>query len=83
MNISSSLLYFATLSPLAGAPLFIKSAPTATDKSAINVSSAVSPLLWDTHICMFASCASFINSSVSVNVPIWFGFTMAQVLEGL
>lgn len=69
----NSLLYFATLSVLQGAPVFIWPAFTATAKSAIVVSS-VSPDLCEIIVLYPFSFALFIVSNVSVNVPIWFGF---------
>ena len=65
----NSLLYFATLSVLQGAPVFIWPAFTATAKSAIVVSS-VSPDLCEIIVLYPFSFALFIVSNVSVNVPI-------------
>ena len=67
----SNLLYFATLSVLQGAPVFICPAFVATATSAIVVSS-VSPLLCDTIAVYPFFLASSIASNVSVSVPIWF-----------
>src|SRR3989338_4943737 len=73
-SILSSLLYFAVLSLLAGAPNLLCDAPRPTDKSAINESS-VSPERWLTttfHLFLKAISAASIDS---VTVPIWLTFS--------
>lgn len=65
----NNLLYFATLSVLHGAPVFICPAFTPTAISAIVVSS-VSPDLCEIIVLYPFSFASSIVSNVSVNVPI-------------
>lgn len=72
-SIFRSLLYFATLSVLHGAPVLICPAFVATATSA-SVVSSVSPLLCDTTAVYPFFLASSIASNVSVNVPIWFNF---------
>ena len=68
-SIFNNLLYFATLSVLHGAPVFICPAFVATAISAIVVSS-VSPLLCDIIAVYPFFLANSIASNVSVNVPI-------------
>ena len=70
-SIFNNLLYFATLSVLHGAPVFICPAFVATATSA-NVVSSVSPLLCDTTAVYPFFFANSIASNVYVNVPIWF-----------
>src|SRR5437764_9508612 len=77
-SMRSSRLYFAVRSPRDGAPALIWPAFVATARSAIVVSS-VSPDRWLITVPYEASCASRITSSVSVSVPIWFGFTRIAV----
>ena len=67
----NSLLYFATLSVLHGAPVLICPAFIATATSA-SVVSSVSPERCDTTAVYPFFFASSIASNVSVNVPIWF-----------
>ena len=67
--IFSSLLYLATLSPLAGAPVLICPAFIATAKSAIK-SSSVSPLLCEIIVENPFAFAVLTVSIVSERVPI-------------
>src|SRR3989338_10886656 len=69
-SILNSLLYFAVLSLLAGAPNLLCEAPNPTHKSAIKVSS-VSPLLWLTTTFHLFLKETFAASIDSVTVPIW------------
>src|SRR3989338_8649783 len=77
-SILRSWLYFAVLSALAGAPVFICPHPSATERSAMNVSS-VSPLLWLTMVFQLFFVASFAAAIASVSVPIWFGLSRRQL----
>lgn len=70
----SRRLYFAVRSLRHGAPDLMNPAFTATAISAMLVSS-VSPERCDMTIFMPFSFASSTAASVSVSVPIWFGFT--------
>src|SRR3989344_4617417 len=72
-SILSSLLYFAVLSLLAGAPNLLCEAPKPTAKSAIKVSS-VSPERWLTTTFHLFLNEIFEASIASVTVPIWFTF---------
>src|SRR5919106_1108161 len=69
-----SWLYLVVRSPLEGAPALICPAPVATARSAIVVSS-VSPDRWEMTVPNPPPRARPTTSSVSVSVPIWFGFT--------
>jgi len=62
-------LYLLVLSPLAGAPVFMKSDDSPTAKSAMKESS-VSPLLWLTIVFIEFLLAKSMNSKVSVIVHI-------------
>src|SRR5699024_10813821 len=75
-----SWLYLFTRSPRAGAPVLIWPAFTATDRSAIVVSS-VSPLRWETIAVKPARWARLIASRVSLRVPIWLTFTSRELSD--
>src|SRR5574342_488415 len=71
-------LYFASLSPLQGAPALICPAAIPTARSAMK-QSVVSPLLWLTITFQPAFLASWAAFSASVMVPIWLIFSKRQL----
>src|SRR5262245_37935447 len=72
-SIRRSWLYLAVRSPRESEPVLICPALTATERSAMNVSS-VSPERCEITVPQPARLASSTASSVSVRVPIWFTF---------
>src|SRR6185503_12724355 len=74
------LVYFATRSERAGAPVLIWPQPVATARSAMVVSS-VSPERWLIMQRNAARCARSTASRVSVSEPIWFTFTSTALAD--